>query len=436
MDFTGKHIAVVGYGVEGKATAEYLKQHGAEVSVRDANSELTIDDRFPSQVGVSYLDDLEGFDLIFRSPSIRPELLSSFDTVTTATQFFLDHCRSVTIGVTGTKGKGTTSTLIMKLLESIGHKAWLGGNIGTPKLSFLDEIEKTDVVVLELSSFQLIDCSVSPDIAVCLMIEPDHLNWHTTMEEYIEAKAHITSHQNENDVFIHHPTNENVQKIVSLSTAGQKVAFMQPQSAHITNGHIMVGDTSLMPVHEVGMIGSHNLENICAALTALYSYAQLADISLTDKLGQITQCIRDFKGLEHRLEFVREHEGVRFFNDSFSVMPAATIAGIAAFSEPVIAIVGGVDKKISYDAMAAALTACKFVVIIGEIAPYIQAVFDEKDYTQYVVVNGNMTDIVAEAQKQSEAGDVVLLSPGSSSYDMFTSYKDRGDQFKKVVLSL
>ena len=435
MDFTNKKIAVVGFGVEGQATAAFLKNHGALVTICDEKAQLAETDDYESQFGLNYLDKLNDFDQIFRSPSVRPELLSRYSNVTTSTQYFLANCPAVTIGVTGTKGKGTTSTLIVKLLETIGQKVWLGGNIGTPKLSFLDNVDQSDVVVLELSSFQLIDCNASPDIAVCLMIEPDHLNWHPNMDEYIGAKANITTHQKPEDVFIYHPTNPNVQTIVAKSPADKR-PYMQAPSAHIEEAQIYFQGQALMPVSQVGMIGSHNIENICAALTALEAYSASKNIDLDQYKQAIIDCMHSFKGLEHRLEFVREVDGVSYFNDSYSVMPAATIAGTVAFSQPVIAIVGGVDKKISYDDMADILTNCKYVVVVGEIASQIKAVFDNKNYTNYTVINGSMSDMVKAAKEHAKAGDVILLSPGSSSYDMFKSYKDRGEQFKQVVNSL
>jgi len=432
MDFTNKKIAVVGFGVEGQATAAFLKNHGAIVTICDEKAQLKEANDYKSQFGADYLENLNDLDQIFRSPSIRPELLSQYSTVTTSTQYFLENCPAVTIGVTGTKGKGTTSSLLMKLLETIGQKTWLGGNIGTPKLSFLDDVQKSDVVVLELSSFQLIDCKVSPDIAVCLMIEPDHLNWHPNMEEYIAAKANITTHQKPQDVFIHHPTNQNVQTIVAKSPA-DKHPYMCLPYAHIENNQLIFQEKTLMPVSEVGMIGAHNLENICAALTALEAIAKHKNINLDQYRQAITDCISNFQGLEHRLEFVREIKGVRYFNDSYSVMPAATIAGIAAFTEQVVAIVGGVDKNISYDAMSKALTKCKHVIVIGEIAPKIKAVFDKNNYTNYTIIAGPMSDIIEAARQNATDGNIILLSPGTSSYDMFKSYKDRGEQFKQVV---
>ncbi len=435
MDFTNKKIAVVGFGVEGQATAAFLKNHGALVTICDEKAQLAETDDYESQFGLNYLDKLNDFDHIFRSPSIRPELLSRYSNITTSTQYFLANCPAVTIGVTGTKGKGTTSTLIVKLLETIGQKAWLGGNIGTPKLSFLDDVDQSDVVVLELSSFQLIDCNVSPDIAVCLMIEPDHLNWHPNMDEYIAAKANITTHQKPEDVFIYHPTNPNVQTIVAKSPADKR-PYMQAPSAHVEEAQIYFQGKALMPVSQVGMIGSHNIENICAALTALEAYSASKNIDLDQYKQAIIDCISSFKGLEHRLEFVREINDVKYYNDSFSTMPAAAIAGMKSFSSPVIAIIGGVDKNVTLDGLAAALTDCKQAILIGEIAPKLEVLLTQRSFNRYQIVDGTMSDIVEAARVKAVSDDIVLLSPGSSSFDMFKSYKDRGEQFKQVVNSL
>jgi len=435
MDLKSKNVAVVGYGLEGKSAAAYALAKGASVTVCDANEKLNTNG-LPAQLGELYLDQLSKFDVVFRSPSINPNLLTQAKYITSNTNWFLDNTSALTVGVTGSKGKGTTSTLIHLLAENLGLRSWLAGNVGKAVLDIMDDVKKDDVVVLELSSFQLIDAYVSPEIAVCLMIEPDHMNWHLNMNEYIDAKANITLHQNPDNLFIHHPSNVNVQKIVSKSPA-QKIAFGQPPAAHIENDQLVFKGHVLMAIKEVGMIGKHNLENICAALTALESLADIKGIDLKAKLDDITTVIRNFKGLEHRLEFVKTINGVNYYNDTFAVMPDAAIAGLASFDQPIVAIIGGVDKKVELSHLAQALARrAKQVILIGEIADKMSELLDNEDFEAYKIIRGSMSEIVDYAAGVADAGDVVLLSPGSSSFDMFKDYKHRGKLFKEAVNEL
>ena len=433
MDFSGKNVAVVGFGIEGRVTAEWLSAHGAEVTVLDSNESLAGTESYKTKLGKNYLEGIDQFDLVVRAPTVRPELLASAHSVTTATQLFFDKCSSQIIGVTGTKGKGTTSTLIAKLLEAQGVRTWLGGNIGTPMLSFLDDINDNDAVVLELSSFQLMDLDTSPAVAVCLMIVPDHLNWHTDMDEYIAAKANITKYQSSTDDFVHHPTNPNTLQIAQLCPA-RKTAYMQAPGAYIEDDFLYFRGERLISSGNVGLTGAHNLENICAALTCFDIFTTKNSIEID--VEKASETIRDFKGLPNRLEFVRTVNDVSYYNDSYSVNPSATSAAVAAFDSPVIAIVGGVDKGVRLTELTSNLTACKHVVLIGEIANKLESMFDDLEYSQYSHARGSIQDIVAEANSRTSAGDVVLLSPGTSSFDMFENYTDRGQKFRDAVQAL
>ena len=432
MDYTDNKIAIVGYGVEGRAAADYLSKHGAQISILDGNESTLTDKRYRFIAGRDYLENLADYDLVVRSPSIRPELLKTAKRVTSSTQIFFDNCLGNIIGVTGTKGKGTTSSLSAKLLESQGVKVWLGGNIGVPMLSFLDNVQPGDVAILELSSFQLCDLEARPEIAVCLMIEPDHMNWHKDMAEYVTAKANITKNQRQSDVLIYHPTNQNTAKVVKNSQAIKIPAINQ--NVQIQNDDLVFRSVKLMPVNEVGLIGVHNLENITSALNVLNKYCSKHDLEID--LEAVVEVLREFIGLPNRLEFVRKFNGVRYINDSYSSTPSAAIAGIKAVGEPVIAIIGGVDKGVDLDKLAESLTEIKHVVLIGQTAEILRTKLLALGSTDFVVVDGEMEQIINTCQNLSEPGDTILMSPGSSSFDMFLNFTDRGNQFRVVVNNL
>lgn len=433
MNLNHKKVAVVGFGLEGKAAAKYASENGAQVTVLDLNEHAELN--YNSRFGENYLDQLVDFDLVFRSPSVRPDLLKTAKQTTSNTNVFFEEFGGLTIGVTGSKGKGTTATIIYELLKKLGHSTYLAGNVGTPVLDILNELKDDDLVVLELSSFQLIDSKYSPDIAVCLMIEPDHLNWHPDMSEYIDAKSNITTHQRSNDVFVHHPTNQNVQKIVAKSPA-KKISFQHPPAAYVEDQKLIFRSKPIISTDQIAMIGVHNLDNICAALTAIEALSDNIELDLDNNLSVITDFLSEFKGLEHRLEFVRELDGVKYYNDTFAVMPDAAIAGIKTFETPVIAIIGGVDKQVDLKKLAESLVNTKHVILIGDIADKLANLFNKLNHADFTIVRGGMKDIIAAASDKASPGDTVLLSPGTSSFDMFENYKHRGKLFKEAVNEL
>ena len=432
MEYMNKKIAIVGFGVEGQSSAEYFSRCGAKITVLDSNENCEVESGYRTELGEEYLKNIEKYDLVVRSPSIRPDLIKSAKQITTATQIFFDNCKGNIIGITGTKGKGTTSSLIAALLESQGVKTWLGGNIGVPMLSFLDEVKPGDAVVLELSSFQLIDLNARAEIAVCLMIEPDHMNWHQDMAEYIAAKAGITTNQLATDVTIYDPSNQNTAKAIENSLATM-IPALNPE-VQITNEKVVFNGHELLKTEETGLIGRHNLENISSALNVLNQYAQKHSIDIDYQA--VSRVIREFKGLPNRLEFVRELDGVSYINDSYSSTPSAAIAGIEAVAKPIIAIIGGVDKGVELDYLAKDLSSIKHTVLIGETASIIEVKLKSLGASNFTVIGGDMRHIVKTCQNLSEPGDSVLLSPGSSSFDMFRNFTDRGNQFREVVSNL
>lgn len=451
-------VAIAGYGQEGEASLLYWRALGAGVTVFDERvPERQVPDGVETYFGEDVFSQMNGFDLVIRTPALRPDKITTDGKIWSATNEFFAKCPVPIIGVTGTKGKGTTSTLVSRILEEAGFKTWLVGNIGVPALDVLEEInthesrvmsqeEKTEsahtsylmphisdnnaVVVFELSSFQLWDLEKSPETAVVLMIEPDHMDVHTSMEEYVSAKANITAHQSEGDVVIYLPTNRCSAEIAAES-AGKKIQYMSTEGARIEDDSIIVKETVICKTNEVGLIGAHNLENICAAITAAWQYTQ-------DQVS-IKKMVTSFKGLSHRLELAGEVDGVRFYNDSQATGVGSTLAAIRSFGEPTVLILGGSDKGVDISPVIKELDPRRHsVVLIGQVSGKLEDLLKQRSFNAYVKLgmDTNMTEIISEAQKLSKPGGVVLLSPAHASFGMFKNYQDRGDQFKAVVSTL
>jgi UDP-N-acetylmuramoylalanine--D-glutamate ligase len=315
-------------------------------------------------------------------------------------------------------------------LGEAAWRTWVGGNIGTPPLDFLPKVRANHMVVLELSSFQLMDLDLSPHIAVALMIVPEHMDWHRNLREYVAAKGNIFWHQHPDDVAVYNAKNDFSTQIGQLSP-GTKLPYLEAPGAYIEGDRIIIDGTEICRTHEVGLLGPHNLENICAAITATW------DLVGKDP-GPIARAVKGFTGLEHRLELVRDVGGVRFYNDSFSTTPETAIAAIRAFDEPKVIIMGGSDKHSDYTALAEEISRSKvrYSVLIGEMGAKIKAALDAAGVRKVIMGPSKMTEIVSSARALAEPGDVVLLSPACASFDLFKNYKDRGDQFRAAVKGL
>ncbi len=378
--------------------------------------------------------DIEIYDIVFRHQTVHPDYLKKAEKVMTPTGLFFTECPAPIIGITGTKGKGTTSTLIASMLENAGVKTWLLGNVGLPALQLLPEIQQAGkgIVVYEMSSFQLWDLKQSPETAVVLLIEADHLDVHMSFEEYVDAKKNIARFQKENDLITFHPTNQYSKQIADTSPAKHKKRYSTPEAAYVKDGQIIMNEQIICGVNEVGLVGEHNLENICAAVTAVWQYTQ--------DTPAIKKAITEFQGLEHRLEEVRTIHGVTFYNDSFSSAPAAAIAAIKAFEKPEIVILGGYDKGSDYTELAAVLARqknIKQVLLIGQNKEKIAIELSAAGFDNYTMIETtHFENIIKTAYKMAEAGDIVLLSPASASFGMFKNFYERGNQFKKIVSEL
>lgn len=426
---TTKKIALLGYGSEGEASYKYWSQLGATVDIYDENP---IKQESPKgalvKIGSEHLPDLQQYDMVIRTPGLSPHKIPKGVTVWSATNEFFKQCPALIIGVTGTKGKGTTSSLIAAILEQAGKTVHLLGNIGRPALSVLPGIASTDIVVFELSSFQLWDIERSPQTAVVLMIEADHLNVHRDMQDYIDAKKQIGLHQTEDDFIVYHPTNRYSLEIANASKA-KKVKYLSEEGAYLKEDKIVIAEQLVCTKSDIKLIGAHNVENVCAAVTAAWNYTQ--------DIAAIKNAVTSFTGLPHRIEFVRTFQGVEYYNDSYSSTPAAAVAAIRSFTKPITLLLGGHDKKGDFSALAEEVSTQPNVVnivIYGEMRQKIAEAFKVVDSVNIQTLgNTDFKSIIATAKECTKPGGVVILSPGTSSFDMFKNFAQRGDMFKKIV---
>ena len=459
-------VAILGFSDQEQSESlpiyQYFKTQNADITAFYWGESKLPDEVHKVKIDKSaVIDNLSGFDLIVRGPAVHPRQIRSDTPVTSLTDIFIKESPSKNVvGVTGTKGKGTTSALVAKMLEAQlsthstdaqgrsegtrratsssqgGKKIWLGGNIGKPLLDNLKEIKPEDWIVLEMSAGQLITFTGRIHVGVCLMVVPEHMDWHTDMEEYTNAKANLFKHQSPEDIAIYFAGNETSVRVAGQSP-GKKVPYYQKPGAYVRDdGMIVIGDDETEVVHksEIKLLGEHNLQNICAALTTV-SEINPEPVEWIDKAKAV---LHSFSGLEHRLELVRESEGVKYYDDSFGTTPETAIVALEAFDQPKIVILGGHDKGVSFDKLADKVVAgnVRHAVLIGDTAPKLEELLKEQDFTDYSLGPRTMPEIVDVAKHRAQPGDVVLLSTGCASFGLFHDYKDRGNQFKKAVNAL
>ena len=425
-ELSSKQIAVLGLGENHKHLVQYFEKHKIQFQLIDKwQSDLDL--------------DVLGFEVVFRTPGLRylakplQDARSKGALIYSQTKLFFDLCPAKIIGITGTKGKGTTATLIHKILEAGGQKAYLAGNIGRDPFEFLDELTPNDWVILELSSFQLQDLHKSPQIAVVLKITPEHLDYHRDFEEYREAKTSLVTFQTAEDAAVLNYDSE-VTRAFAASTQARVFwnSIMQDvrPGCFVKDEKIFLDEREIMSVSEVGLLGRFNLENVTAAVAA----AAAAGVS---DAQAIRKAVADFRGLPHRLEFAADFKGVRYYDDSFSTTPETAAAALSAFDAPIILIAGGSEKNADYALLGQAIAEkkVKALLAIGVTGPKIAAAARSSGYVGKIY-DTNLTDmekIIAKAREIADSGDVVLLSPGSASFDMFANYKERGELFKKYA---
>ena len=448
MNFSQKNVAVLGLGIEGQDVCQFLIKRGARITVFDQKitSELgktakRLKDRgIKLKLGKSYLENgLGEFDVIFRSPAFKISLPAIVKAkkkgskISSATELFFKTCPAKIIGVTGTKGKGTTSTLIYKILKRAGKRVFLAGNIGQPMLALLPKLDRKSWVVLELSSFQLQSLNFSPHIAVVLFITSEHLDYHRNIEEYIRAKSNIIRHQNKDNFAILNADNTTSSSFSRLTPA--KIFYFsrhkKVNGAMVINKKIMLTDKVIGPTKNLKLKGEHNWDNVCAAITAVNCIGINKEI--------IQKEIFSFKGLEHRLELVTTIKKVSFYNDSFSTTPETAIAAIKAFQKPIILIAGGSEKGSNYSQLGKeiAKSTVKILILIGLTAKRIRRAARSAGWQGEIIYQpGEMKKIIKIAFKKARPNNIILLSPACASFGMFKNYKDRGNQFKKNVKKL
>ena len=448
-------IIIAGYGVEGVSNLVYFQQKfpDAEFVVADerpVDKLPTIPDGVKLISGKNvFSEQLDDADLVVRTASLPPRNIKTRDKIWSATNEFFDKCPAPIIGVTGTKGKGTTCSLIASILQQAGQTVHLVGNIGVPALDVLPKIKKDDIVVYELSSFQLWDLEKSPHIAVVLMIEPDHLNIHTDFADYLNAKKNIRRHQGISDKCIYHPTNKYSQEVAAapldrLPDTGnnhgdtldfaQRYAIPDDDQVYVQDGYFCVQNRQICSTNHLLLPGVHNLENACAAMSAVTELP----ITVTDE--QYAAGLESFTGLPHRLKLVAEKNGVRYYDDSISTTPGSAIAALKAFTEPKILILGGSDKGADYAELAQEIARqqMRAVIVNGANASEVAEILRKENVSCQIVQleMATMPMVVEAAANQAQSGDVVILSPAAASFDMFKSYNDRGEQFVAAVEKL
>lgn len=427
-------IAIAAYGMEGQASYRYYsKDPSNEITIFDQNADLVGPEGAATVLGPDAFDKLaEGdYDLILRSPPIPPYTLKTNGKIWSGTNEFFAKCPADIIGVTGSKGKGTTASLIASILGAAGRTVWLVGNIGQPALDVLEHIQPQDIVVYELSSFQLWDIERSPQTAVVLFIEPEHLDVHADMEEYLAAKANIARFQTASDIMIYNQENEYSRSIAGSSMA-VKVGFPGELTAHIVDRDFYNGEQEICSVDALQIPGAHNQSNALAVIDAIWKY--------TKDVESIEAGLRQFKGLAHRLAFVRDTKGVTYYDDSIATTPASTVAAIASFEQPKVIIIGGSDKGADYRPLLTAIIksdSIRAIISIGANGAYITDMLDDHSLPKvHRVDTKDMNEIVKVAASLAQPGDVVILSPAAASFDMFKSYVDRGEQFVAAVNNL
>jgi UDP-N-acetylmuramoylalanine--D-glutamate ligase len=421
-------IAVLGYGVEGKSVVLYFLQHfkDAEIEVLDQRSVEGVPEGVAGRVVGEFTEvDLSDFDMIFRSPTVLPEQIrTTRDNVTSVTEYFFEQCPAPIVGVTATKGKGTMSTLITALLRAGGKKAWLVGNIGIAALDVLDEVRAEDWVVYEIGVSQARDMRVSPRVAVIGTIAPDHLDLLGTFENYVDAKANVARYQKTGDLIVYYERNQYSREIAAQSPAARKLTYPSEVGAHVRDGAFWYGEQEICLVEVLKLPGAHNQENALAAITAVWGVVDAAAIA---------RGLAEVEDLPHRIELVRELDGVAYYDDSFSsATPAAEVA-VAAFERPVILIAGGFDRGLDYAEFTQhlrGLANLKRVLVIGQVKERLAAGLGELA-EQFDTLEA----AAVRARELAVAGDVVLMSPGAPSFDMFKDFYERGEKFQELVKS-
>lgn len=453
----GKKIAIIGMGVSNIPLLDYFHNFNTSVTIFDQNEISKINSNaikkineynFKIVTGKLALDELIGFDIIFRSPSCRPDTPQIIAEVergailTSEIEMVLKLCPGKIIGITGTEGKTTTTSIIYQIIQYSGKKCFLGGNIGKPIFTQIHDMTPDDIIVLELSSFQLMDIDISPEISVVTNIYPDHLNVHKSYEEYRETKKNIFKFQDNNGITILNYDNEFTRDFAK-EVKGKVIFFSSKEKLQEGFIYDKMDETikyckeglrrHVLKREDIKLKGIHNYENICAALAATSS---IVDIETQIK------AIKEFNGVAHRLEFVKEINGAKWYNDSIGTSPASTIAGLNAFDENIILLAGGSDKGLDYTEVGEKIAEkVSTLILTGPTAAKIEeatkrALAKNSNKLLEIYHCTDLQEAVKLANKKTKIGDVVLLSPASASFDAFKNFEERGNKFKEYVNNL
>ena len=439
-------IGLIGFGLEAKSAYDYFKSI-------DQNNTFEIYDENPKSKielpnGVKFFGDFHDFskiqaDLIVRTPAVNPLRLPKNVKVTSVTNLFFENCPAPIIGVTGSKGKGTVSSFIAEILRAAGLKTHLLGNIGIPALDKINEINDQDVVVYELSSFQLWDAQKSPHISILNNIEPDHLDVHNDFEDYVQAKLNIAKNQKEGDFFIFNQENSTVLNVVERIKSNLK-SELQPfpnyNLAHVQDGHFLWGDELIFSTEILKIPGEHNQKNACAAMIATFDFLREKGFQIEEIFDFWREGLSKFTGLPYRLKFVREFEGVRFYDDSIATTPGSAIAALNSFEKPKILILGGSNKGADLSELIEKISKMpeqelRKVILMGVESSKLAQKLTQAGFERFINLGRetNMQEVVKASFENAQSGDVVILSPAHASFDMFKSYTDRGEQFIENV---
>lgn len=453
-DMRQKKVAFIGTGVSHTDLIAMFRKKGIDVTVCDRRSADKFQDVYDrlSGMGVqfilgdSYLDTLTDFDVVFRTPGMyfnNPALTKAREAgvvITSEMEVFFDLCPCEIYAVTGSDGKSTSTTLIAEILMAAGRRVHKGGNIGRALLPLIEEIREDDAAVVELSSFQLISMRKSPDVALITNITPNHLDVHGTMEEYTACKTHLIAHQNAFSRTVLNLDNEGTKALLPL-VRGRLNWFSRRQTvergAFLREDGMLCyteNDTVTPVVHkdDIRIPGMHNVENFLGVIAALWGDVKIADF---------VRVAKEFGGVEHRIEFVREVGGVKWYNDSIATSPTRVLAGLRSFDQKIIVLAGGYDKKIPFEPMAE--TVCdrvKLLILMGVTAEKIEkAVTSAKNYDPdsiRILHADSMEQAVELAKNEAKKGDIVTLSPACASFDWYPNFEVRGQHFKRLVKEL
>ena len=444
-----KKVAVVGIGVSNIPLIKFLVSLEAKVTGFDSKTkeELgSIVEEFEEigvtfSLGSNYLDNLTGYDVVFKTPSMRIDSSALIKAknegayITSEIEEFVRYTRGKVFALTGSDGKTTTTSIIAKLLEEEGYTTWVGGNIGTPLFANIEEIEDNHMVVLELSSFQLMTMNLPVDVAVVTNVTPNHLDMHKDMEEYINSKKNIFLYQDSDSVLVLNKDND-ITNSFECEAKGSVRKFTSKKylddGASLHENNLYLGDVVIGNISEMLIKGVHNAENFLAAFLATKD-----DVSI-DTMRNV---LRTFAGVEHRCELVREHNGVLYYNDSIASSPTRTLAGLKAFDDKVVLIAGGYDKHIPFDVLAEeGIAYIKELILLGATKGLIKATFEKvmesRGVSMPIHIADSLEHAVSIAESVAKKGDTVTLSPACASFDMYPNFMVRGKEFKRIVNNL